>query len=171
MCLWPEWNNIIVNWCLTFKIAIDSLVFVTAWFRKQDYQMMHQSAVIIYYHKQKWKQYISVKPQATMFIWWHTYNSLNYLYNVPCRNSQFMTHPFIKGWWRNKCSWHMGLLCMLEANGKLFTYSVSLLSPWKGLAPSLLLVNSTGQKPEDTLMRVFIYQCDSSETAALHKSP
>jgi hypothetical protein len=45
----------------------------------------------------------------------------------------------------------MGLLCILEANGRVFTYFVSTLSVQKELAPSLLLENSTVQKPEDEL--------------------
>jgi hypothetical protein len=45
----------------------------------------------------------------------------------------------------------MGLLCIFEANGRVFTYFVSSLSLQKELAPSLLLENSTGQKLEDEL--------------------
>jgi len=45
----------------------------------------------------------------------------------------------------------MGLLCILEANGRVFTYFVLSLLLQKGLALSLLLENSTGQKPEDEL--------------------
>jgi hypothetical protein len=68
----------------------------------------------------------------------------------------------------------MGLLCILEVNGRVFTYFVSS-SLQKGLAPSLLLQNSASLKRDNyayqTLMGVTIYQYDSFETAALHKTP
>lgn len=82
--------------------------------------MMNQSAVIIYSYKQKWNKYISVQPYIITFIQWHTQNSMNHVCNVPCRNSQFMGHVFIVGWWKTWWRWEMGLLYMLRGNGMVF---------------------------------------------------